>query len=109
MLTEGCVRYLARIVDMTKKEITELFDVCVVCKFLDVFPENFPRLASDREIEFEIEFLLGTAPIFKASSRMAPTELKELKQQLQELLHKKFILPSYLPWGAPILFREKEK
>ena len=35
---------------------------------------------------------------------MAPTELKELKVQLQELLDKKFIRPRTLPWGAPILF-----
>ena len=39
---------------------------------------------------------------------MAPTELKELKQQLQELLDKKFIHPSYSPWGAPVLFIKKK-
>ena len=39
---------------------------------------------------------------------MAPTELKELKQQLQELLDKKFIRPSYSPWGAPMLFVKKK-
>ena len=47
-------------------------------------------------------------PISKAPYRMAPTELKELKQQLQELLDKKFIRPSYSPWGAPILFVKKK-
>ena len=38
---------------------------------------------------------------------MAPTELKELKKQLQELLDKKFIRPSYSSWGAPVLFVKK--
>ncbi|WMV13486.1 hypothetical protein MTR67_006871 [Solanum verrucosum] len=35
---------------------------------------------------------------------MAPTELRELKSQLQELLEKGFIRPSVSPWGAPVLF-----
>ena len=39
---------------------------------------------------------------------MALAELKELKQQLQELLDKKFIRPSYSSWGAPVLFVEKK-
>ena len=39
---------------------------------------------------------------------MAPTKLKELKEQLEELLDKGFIRPSVLPWGAPVLFVKKE-
>ena len=39
--------------------------------------------------------------------RMAPAELKELKEQLQELLDKGFIRPSTSPWGAPVLLRKK--
>ena len=39
---------------------------------------------------------------------MAPTELKELKSQLQELLDKGFIRPSVSPWGAPVLFVKKK-
>ena len=44
----------------------------------------------------------------RASYRMAPMELKELKSQLQELLDKGFIRPSVSPWGAPILFVKKK-
>ncbi|GKF94983.1 hypothetical protein Tco_0284683, partial [Tanacetum coccineum] len=40
-------------------------------------------------------------PISKAPYRMAPIELKELKDQLQELLERGFIRPSVSPWGAP--------
>ena len=80
----------------------------VVCKFPDVFPEELPGLPPDREIEFEIELLPGTTPISKAPYRMAPAELKELKQWWQELLDKKFIRPSYSPWGASILFVKKK-
>ena len=38
---------------------------------------------------------------------MAPTELKELKEQLQELFHKGFNRPSISPWGALVLFVKK--
>ena len=50
----------------------------------------------------------GTQPISKAPYRMAPIELKELKNQLQELLDKGFIRPSVSPWGAPVLFVKKK-
>nr|GFD31116.1 putative reverse transcriptase domain-containing protein [Tanacetum cinerariifolium] len=39
---------------------------------------------------------------------MAPIELKELKDQLQELLERGFIYPSVSPWGAPVLFVKKK-
>ena len=48
-------------------------------------------------MEFEIELVLGTAPISQPSYRIAPTELRELKVQLQELLEKGFIQPSFSP------------
>ena len=44
----------------------------------------------------------------RAPYRMAPTELKELKSQLQELLDKGFIRPSVSPWGEPVLFMKKK-
>ena len=79
MLLKGCIGYLASIVDTTKKVVTELADVCVVCRFANVFPEELLGLPPDREIKFEIELLPGTVPISKAPYRMAPSELKELK------------------------------
>jgi hypothetical protein len=39
---------------------------------------------------------------------MAPAELKELKEQLQELIDKGFICPSVSPWGVPVLFVKKK-
>ena len=39
---------------------------------------------------------------------MAPAELKELKEQLKDLLDKGFIRPSVLPWGVPVLFVKKK-
>ncbi|WVZ80498.1 hypothetical protein U9M48_027968, partial [Paspalum notatum var. saurae] len=56
-----------------------------------VFPEELPGLPPDRDVEFRIELVPGTAPISKRLYRMAPDELKELKTQLQEQLDKGFI------------------
>ncbi|KAK5832835.1 hypothetical protein PVK06_016638 [Gossypium arboreum] len=80
----------------------------VVNEFTDVFPEELPGLPPDREVEFIIDVIPGTAPISITPYRMAPAELKELKTQLQELLDKGFIRPSTSPWGAPVLFVKKK-
>ncbi|GMH29382.1 hypothetical protein Nepgr_031225 [Nepenthes gracilis] len=63
---------------------------------------------STKEAEKSTEVVEGSAPISKPPDRMAPAELKELKQQLQELLDKGFIRPSVSPWGAPVLFVKKK-
>jgi hypothetical protein len=79
---------------------TMLEEIPIVRDFVDVFPEELPGLPPDREIEFTIDLLPGTGPVSKAPYRMAPLELKELKEQLQELLDRGFIRPSVSPWGA---------
>ena len=83
-------------------------EIPIVQEFLDVFPEDFPGLPPDREIEFCIDLIPGAAPIAKAPYKMAPTELKDLKMQIQELLDKGFICPSVSPWRAPVLFVKKK-
>ncbi|GJR83997.1 putative reverse transcriptase domain-containing protein [Tanacetum coccineum] len=50
----------------------------------------------------------GAAPVARAPYRLAPSEMKELSVQLQELLEKGFIRPSSSPWGAPVLFVKKK-
>ena len=80
----------------------------MVNEFLEVFQEDLPGLPPDREIDFVIDVLPGTAPISKAPYRMAPLELKELKIHLQELLDKGFIRPSFSPWSALVLFVKKK-
>ncbi|GJR07437.1 putative reverse transcriptase domain-containing protein [Tanacetum coccineum] len=49
----------------------------------------------------------GAAPVARAPYRLAPSEMKELSEQLQELSNKGFIRPSSSPWGAPVLFVKK--
>jgi hypothetical protein len=80
----------------------------VVCEYVDVFPDELPGMPPDRDIEFAIELQPGTAPISKRTYQMPPTELAELKKQLQELLDKVFIRPSTSPWGCTSLFVKKK-
>jgi hypothetical protein len=62
----------------------------------------------DRDIEFSIELIPGTAPISKRPYRMDVKDLAELKKQIKELLSKGFIRPSSSRWGAPTLFVDKK-
>ena len=62
------------------------YDMPVVSEFIDVFPDELPDLPPYREVEFGIDLVRGATPISKALYFLSPTELKELKQQLQELI-----------------------
>ena len=73
-----------------------------------MFPEELHGIPPVREVALSIEILHGTTPTSRAPYRMAPTELKELKIQLQEILDKGFIRPSVSPLGAPVLFMKKK-
>ncbi|XP_075473862.1 uncharacterized protein LOC142504906 [Primulina tabacum] len=85
--------YLAMVNEVQGEVEMRIEDIPIVCEFPDVFPEELPGTVPDREVEFEINLVPGAAPISKAPYRMAPAELKELKEQLQELLDKKQIRP----------------
>ncbi|GJX51933.1 putative reverse transcriptase domain-containing protein [Tanacetum coccineum] len=56
-----------------------------------------------RTKEFQIDLVPGAAPVARAPYRLAPSEMKELSEQLKELSDKGFIRPSSSPWGAPVL------
>ncbi|XP_070009943.1 uncharacterized protein [Nicotiana sylvestris] len=107
LLTKGCLGLLA-IINDTRKETISIENVPVVREFFDVFPEDLPGLPPIREIDFGIDLLPDTQPISIPPYRMAPAELRKLKQQLQDLLDKGFIRPSVSPWGAPVLFVKKK-
>ncbi|XP_070017395.1 uncharacterized protein [Nicotiana sylvestris] len=87
MIKKGCIYHLVRIAD-TNAEAPSLESVLVVNEFSDVFPDELPGISPNREIDFGIDVMLGTEPISIPPYRMAPTELKELKEQLEDLLEK---------------------
>ncbi|GJT58220.1 putative reverse transcriptase domain-containing protein [Tanacetum coccineum] len=91
-----------------KSEKKRLEDVPIVKDFPEVFPEDLPGLPLTRQVEFQIDLVPGAAPVARAPYRLAPSEMKELSEQLKELSDKGFIRPSSSPWGAPVLFVKKK-
>nr|GEW45006.1 reverse transcriptase domain-containing protein [Tanacetum cinerariifolium] len=65
-------------------------------------------LPPQRQVEFHIDLIPGVTPVAKSPYRLAPSEMQELSEQLQELQDKCFIRPSHSPWGAPVLFVKKK-
>ncbi|GJR75819.1 putative reverse transcriptase domain-containing protein [Tanacetum coccineum] len=110
-MEKGFPIFLAHI---TAKEVEDkskekrLEDVQIVQDFPEVFPEDLPGLPPTRQVEFQIDLVPGAAPVARAPYRLAPSEMKELSEQLKELSDKGFIRPSSSPWGAPVLFVKKK-
>ncbi|KAJ0451777.1 putative nucleotidyltransferase, Ribonuclease H [Helianthus annuus] len=102
--------FLANIIvaEKEKKKKAEVKDVPVVREFPQVFPDDLPGLPPSRDIDFRIDLIPGANPVAKAPYRLAPSEMRELSNQLQELLEKGFIRSSTSPWGAPVLFVKKK-
>ncbi|GJT53881.1 putative reverse transcriptase domain-containing protein [Tanacetum coccineum] len=91
-----------------KSEKKRLENVPIVQDFPEVFPEDLLSLPLTRQVEFQIDLVPGAAPVARAPYRLAPSEMKELSEQLKELSDKGFIRPSSSPWGAPVLFVKKK-
>ncbi|GKA46113.1 putative reverse transcriptase domain-containing protein [Tanacetum coccineum] len=98
------------VVTVTEKKSDEkrLEDIPVVREFPEVFSGDLPGLPPVRQVEFQIDLILGTAPVARAPYRLAPSKMQELSNQLQELSDRGFIRPSTSPWGAPVLFVKKK-
>ena len=75
---------------------------------MDVFPDEIPGFPPPRQINFPIDLIPGATLVSKVPYRLAPTEMKELKKQLDDLIEKGYIRPSSSPWGAPVLFVKKK-
>ncbi|GJR33062.1 putative reverse transcriptase domain-containing protein [Tanacetum coccineum] len=110
-MLKGCPVFLAHVTtkeveDKSEKKRRE--DVPIVRDFPEVFPEDLSGLPPTRQVEFQIDLILGVAPVARAPYRLAPSEMKELSEQLKELSDKGFIRPSSSPWGAPVLFVKKK-
>ncbi|GJS57973.1 putative reverse transcriptase domain-containing protein [Tanacetum coccineum] len=86
----------------------EILIICGDGNLLEMFPEDLPGIPTTQQVEFQIDLIPGAAPIAWAPYRLAPSEMKELSDQLQELSNKGFIRPSSSPWGDPVLFVKKK-
>lgn len=107
LVSKGCIYHLVRVHD-SSVEIPLFQSVPIVREFPEVFSDDLPGIPPEREIDFGIDLIPDTRPISIPPYRMAPAELKELKEQLKDLLEKGFIRPSVSPWGAPVLFVRKK-
>ncbi|XP_073067158.1 uncharacterized protein [Primulina eburnea] len=96
LLSIGNEGFLIYALDATREERLKVSDIPVVKDFPDVFPDEILGFPPQREIDLTIELTPGTNPISRAPYRLAPTELKELKEQLQDLLEKGYIRPSHV-------------
>ncbi|GJS01884.1 putative reverse transcriptase domain-containing protein [Tanacetum coccineum] len=110
-LLEGCPIFLAQVTmkkaeDKSKEK--QLEEVPIVQDFPEVFPEDLPGIPPTRQVEFQIDLIPGAAPVARAPYRLAPSEMKELSDQLKELSDKGFIRPSSSPWRDPFLFVKKK-
>ncbi|GJX33826.1 putative reverse transcriptase domain-containing protein [Tanacetum coccineum] len=98
-IPKGCQVYLAQVTSKKtedKLEEKRLEDVPIVWEFPEVFPENLLGLPLARRVKFQIDLVLGVAPVARAPYRLASTKMQELSTQLQELSDKGFIRPSSL-------------
>ncbi|GJQ91480.1 putative reverse transcriptase domain-containing protein [Tanacetum coccineum] len=111
-LLQGCHLFLAHITikeagDKSKKK--QLQDVPIVKNFPEVFPEDLPGLPPTRQVEFHIDLVPGAAPVARAPYRLAPSEMKELADQLQELSDKGFINLVRHQWGSSQYYASRRK
>ncbi|GJU41748.1 putative reverse transcriptase domain-containing protein [Tanacetum coccineum] len=105
-MAKGCQIFLAHISakkEEDKSEGKQLKDIPIVQDFSEVFPEDLPGLPPARLVEFQIDLIPGAAPVAQAPYRLAPSKMKELSKQLQELSNKGFIRPS-----VPVLSVKKK-
>ncbi|GJP73424.1 hypothetical protein CLOP_g4139 [Closterium sp. NIES-67] len=87
----------------TSEKIKELLK-----EFQDILPDDLPNeLPPYRTHQHEIVEEPGSKPTFRAPYRLSPTELTDMKKQIEYLLAKGLIRPSTSPYGAPVLFTPK--
>ncbi|GJZ59529.1 putative reverse transcriptase domain-containing protein [Tanacetum coccineum] len=106
-ISRGCQVFMIQVMEK-KSDEKRLEGIPVVKEFSDVFPEDLPGLPPVHRVEFQIDLFPGATPVARTPYRLAPSEMQELSNQLQELTDRGFIRPSTSPWGAPILFVKKK-
>ncbi|GJQ93356.1 putative reverse transcriptase domain-containing protein [Tanacetum coccineum] len=107
-MAKGCQVFLAQISakkEEDKSERKQIGGRTMSGDFPEVFPEDLPGLPPARPVEFQIDLVPGAAPVARAPYRLAPSEMKELSEQItRSLSDKGFIRPVPHSWGAPVLF-----
>jgi hypothetical protein len=84
-------------IQLNQLEFEKNQDVRVVDEYPNVFPEELLGMPPDHDIEFVIELVPRTAPIYKSPYRMSDKQLAKLREQIQELQGKGYLRPSSSP------------
>ncbi|CAI5483057.1 unnamed protein product [Closterium sp. Yama58-4] len=80
----------------------------VLEQYKDIMPDDLPTsVPPARTHEHEIVEEPGAKPVSRAPYRLSPTELTDMKKQIEYLLDRQLIRPSTSPYGAPVLFTPK--
>jgi hypothetical protein len=114
--TPGKGYSIARVNQVTADATPDGADIALGMFYINAIPATIlfdssathSFMSAEREVEFVIDLLPGTAPISKHPYRMSIEELQELKKQLTELQEAGYIRPSSSPWGALVLFVQKK-
>nr|GEX70071.1 putative reverse transcriptase domain, ribonuclease H-like domain protein [Tanacetum cinerariifolium] len=101
-IERGCHLFFAYVTEKEKSK-KRLEDVLVIRDFPEVFLDDLSGLPPPRQVDFKIDLVSGATPIARAPYHLAPSEMKELSEQLKELLEKGFIRLSSSPWGARVM------
>ncbi|XP_057770708.1 uncharacterized protein LOC130990498 [Salvia miltiorrhiza] len=110
-LKQGVPTYLAAMVEIKPGVSQEVPDAVaeLLDEFKDVMPEELPKeLSPRRATDHRIELEPGARPPAQAPYCMSPSELAELRKQLDELLLAGLVQPSKAPYGSPVLFQRKQ-
>ncbi|GKC70723.1 hypothetical protein Tco_1116606 [Tanacetum coccineum] len=83
-ISRGCKVFMIQVMEK-KSDEKRLEDIPIVKEFLDVFPEDLPGLPPVRQVELQINLIPGAAHVARTPYRLAPSEMQELSNQLQEL------------------------
>lgn len=107
---KGDLTILASLIDNKDNDQIDVPDqvAALLKEYQGLMPADLPKkLPPRRNIDHAIELEPGARPASKAPYRMGPSELAELRKQLDGLLESGFIQPSKAPYGAPVLFQKK--
>ncbi|XP_058752817.1 uncharacterized protein LOC131626008 [Vicia villosa] len=99
---ENEARVFSLMASLSVENQTTIDKLQVVREFPEFFSDEIPGVPPEKEVEFAIDLVPGTTHVSMAPYRMSPSELAELKKQLEDLLEKRFVRPSVSPWGAPV-------
>ncbi|CAI7838608.1 unnamed protein product [Closterium sp. NIES-53] len=99
-VNESNTGYLALVMAAAEEEVLE--------QYKDIMPDDLPAgVPPARTHEHEIVEEPGAKPVSRAPYRLSPTELTDMKKQIEYLLDRQLIRPSTSPYGAPFLFTPK--